>query len=191
MLAESSFQERKEVWGHPAPLPPFSSKQPSPADNGAVPPGARGLQPHVHPKHEIPLVSSPIKAGCEAGADATRLLHGMQSSITYPQCPICTPVLLTGGNWESLRLLLGCEGAREGAHGCGAALAQGRNPSAGLNWDVAGQGGDGDLLLLHTWALSHHFSLDTVLEAPGSPIILVGPAAAPGQDLCPCRHPAT
>lgn len=36
-LGVSGFQERKEVWGHPAPLPPYSSKQPGPADNGAVP----------------------------------------------------------------------------------------------------------------------------------------------------------
>lgn len=55
-LGASGFQERKEAWGHPALLPPFSSKQPGRADNGAVAPvpqefGASG--PTSYPKHEI------------------------------------------------------------------------------------------------------------------------------------------
>lgn len=44
-LGASGFQERKEVWGHPAPLPPFSSKQPAPADNRAAPVPRRNSGP--------------------------------------------------------------------------------------------------------------------------------------------------
>lgn len=53
------------MWGHPAPLPPLSSKQPEPADNGAVPPATQEFRANAHtrcPKCGIFPVSSPTKA---------------------------------------------------------------------------------------------------------------------------------
>lgn len=154
-LGASGFQERKEVWGHPAPLPPFSSKQPGRADNAAVPPAAQefGATSHTHClKHKI----------------SPRFL----SHKSHPRCRgrgggcRCRPALVRGAEWHhtlampqfhpsasywqklgvtGLGLLLGCTG------GCGKVLGdvfpaglprhKVGNPGVRLNRDAAGQRG--------------------------------------------------
>lgn len=113
-LGASGFQERKEVWGHPAPLPPFSSKQPGCADNGAVPPAARefGAAGRARrPKRNISphFLSHKSRPWCWGSSSRCQCRPALvwdaeqHHASAMPQFrPSSTPVTLTGGNWESL-----------------------------------------------------------------------------------------
>lgn len=102
-LGASGFQERKEVWGHPAPLPPFSSKQPAPADNRAAPvprrnsgPPAARAAPKTRDFPPFPLLQ---RAAAVPGRRRPRVARGGTAQLRgEAPAPALPP--LTGGNWD-------------------------------------------------------------------------------------------
>lgn len=195
-LGASGFQERKEAWGHPAPLPPCSSKQPGPADNGAVSPAAQESRAAGRtrcPKREVSpcFLTHQRRPRCWGSGSrcwcCVAIVHGEEQhhALAMPQFhPSASCWWELGGTGLGL-LHWGREGARDmlparlSRHKAG-------NPGARLNWDVSGQ--KGVRWQVHAWVLSHHLLPDAV-SASSKPAEHWASHQNNGGD--PLHHPAT
>lgn len=154
-LGASGFQERKEVWGHPAPLPPFSSKQPGRADNSAVPPAAqafgaagrtrrpkRKISPHFlsHKSRSRCWGSSSRCQCCPALVRAVEQHHASAMPQFHPSASLLVRTgshragFAPGLQWGFGKVLRNVFPAGLPRHKVG-------NPGARLNRDAVGQGG--------------------------------------------------